>query len=679
MNIRTRSIRAAVLALAVVTATSTGLVFTGAANAADTVVPPWQTGAGVDPNAKGTLAFYDASGARVYGGSTTSPFATYVVASVANRAGDTGASLFAYTPTEGTAPGAWSGQALTGATSYGPVAGAPSSISTTLPVVKQTAGDTGLEEHLAQFPNASTTDGYQGVVELRLRTSGSGGNASPSYAVADVVVDTTAHTWKVVYGTTSSSSVAATVPATAPVGVAFDVPATVTAGGTTPTGKVTLKEGSTVLDSKPLVSGGATLTVGATALATGSHNLTVIYSGSGELAPSTTAAQTVNVVKPASTTTATVPASKHVGEAFTVPATVTGAGSTPTGTVTLKEGSTVIDTQTLASGAATLNVSGSALAGGSHSLTVVYGGSDLFEGSSSVAASVTITRDSSSVDANVPTSAFAGVTFNVPTTVSATGTTPTGTVTLKEGTTVLDTKELSGGAATLVAPATLAAGSHDLTVSYGGSTTLEPSDAAAQAVTVSKRTVEVTTTVPTKATYGKTFTVKATAATSVGPKPTGDVQLLEGTKVLYTKALSSGAATFTVAATKLAPGAHKLSVKYVGSASVESKTSAAKTVTVAKAVSKTTNKLSASSVKSTKQARLTVKVTATGVTPTGSIKVYDGSKLLGTYKLTAAKKGTYVVTLPKLKVGTHKIHSVFVGSSTVAKSTAATVTLKSTK
>ena len=69
---------------------------------------------------------------------------------------------------------------------------------------------------------------------------------------------------------------------------------------------------------------------------------------------------------------------------------------------------------------------------------------------------------------------------------------------------------------------------------------------------------------------------------------------------------------------------------------------------------------------------------ATGVVPTGTIKIYDGTKLIKTVTLAAGNKGTVVVTLPKLKKGSHSIHAVYGGSSTVSAATAAKATLKST-
>jgi hypothetical protein len=71
------------------------------------------------------------------------------------------------------------------------------------------------------------------------------------------------------------------------------------------------------------------------------------------------------------------------GSSVTLTATVTGSGPTPTGTVTFKEASTTLGSDTLnSSGAATLVLSTLSVAGSPHSITAVYGGDDNFGASS---------------------------------------------------------------------------------------------------------------------------------------------------------------------------------------------------------------------------------------------------------------------------------------------------------
>jgi hypothetical protein len=56
---------------------------------------------------------------------------------------------------------------------------------------------------------------------------------------------------------------------------------------------------------------------------------------------------------------------------------------------------------------------------------------------------------------------------------------------------------------------------------------------------------------------------------------------------------------------------------------------------------------------------------ATGIHPSGSVRVYRGSKVLATRAL---RNGGSVVVLPRLSVGKHKLRVVYVGSTNVRSS-----------
>nr|WP_228514237.1 Ig-like domain repeat protein [Frondihabitans sp. VKM Ac-2883] len=108
---------------------------------------------------------------------------------------------------------------------------------------------------------------------------------------------------------------------------------------------------------------------------------------------------------------------------------------------------------------------------------------------------------------------------------------------------------------------------------------------------------------------------------------------------------------------------------------VKASTSAAKTVKVAKgAATITTNKVA--TTHSTKGAALTVKVAVAKSTATGTITVKEGTKTLVAKK--ALKSGKLSVTLPKLKVGTHKLTVKYSGSS-IWKTAAKSVSVKIVK
>src|SRR5262249_57871616 len=86
-----------------------------------------------------------------------------------------------------------------------------------------------------------------------------------------------------------------------------------------------------------------------------------------------------------STTLTSAPNPSTTGQAGTLGAAVTSAAGVPTGTVTFRDGATVLGTATLVNGSASISIS--TLAAGGHSLTAAYGGSATF--AASVSAVVT--------------------------------------------------------------------------------------------------------------------------------------------------------------------------------------------------------------------------------------------------------------------------------------------------
>ena len=180
--------------------------------------------------------------------------------------------------------------------------------------------------------------------------------------------------------------------------------ATVTANDSpsdhTPTGTATfILDGTTeptvTLDSTGQATFATTFTDSLSV--TSSHTLTVTYSGDDNFFTSgpETVLQTVN--KACTTTTVTsAPNSSTFGQSVSFTATVSafapGAG-TATGTVTFEDNGTVLASGTLSltDGAATYTTTDTQLAGGSHSITVIYAGDDNFLGSDNSAAAFTQT------------------------------------------------------------------------------------------------------------------------------------------------------------------------------------------------------------------------------------------------------------------------------------------------
>jgi len=260
-------------------------------------------------------------------------------------------------------------------------------------------------------------------------------------------------------------------------GQAVTFTATVALSGTgagTPTGLATFIIDGSTAGTAVLSSGVATFST--SLLSVGSHPITVTYGGDanfngsvGKLTPD----QTVNKAD----TTAAVASSRNpasAGQVVTFTATVAavapGSG-TPTGVVTFTIDGGAVGTVALSGGTATFATS--SLAVGTHPVTVTYGGSANFNGSTgTLTPSQTITKASTTTTvASSQNPVFAGrvVTFTatVATAVPGFGT-PTGVVTFTIDGSTASTSTLSSGMAKF-ATSSLAVGMHPVTVTYGGS------------------------------------------------------------------------------------------------------------------------------------------------------------------------------------------------------------------
>src|SRR5262249_53201468 len=155
-------------------------------------------------------------------------------------------------------------------------------------------------------------------------------------------------------------------------------------GAGTPTGTVSFLDGGTSLGTATLTNGTATFTT--TALTQGSHTITAVYSGDSNFITSTSAgvSQTVNLTAAPSTISLDSSVNPSVfGQVITLVATVTPsppATGIPTGTVTFRDGTTVLGTVALdANGRAPFQTG--ALSIGAHFLNAVYNGDGNFASS----------------------------------------------------------------------------------------------------------------------------------------------------------------------------------------------------------------------------------------------------------------------------------------------------------
>ena len=192
---------------------------------------------------------------------------------------------------------------------------------------------------------------------------------------------------QVVSGYTTTMTLAG-VPNPAAVGqtVTFVAGVATTSGGM-PTGSMQFAEGTTVLATLPLTTGGlssARVDFSTSTLAVGSHTISATYVPTGSFAGSSATVVEVITGKASATTLGATPNPALALGTVVLRAGVTGAGGVaPTGTVTFTDGGAAIGMAAVsASGAAVLSAS---FAAGSHSLVAMYGGDGVFGASSSAA------------------------------------------------------------------------------------------------------------------------------------------------------------------------------------------------------------------------------------------------------------------------------------------------------
>lgn len=343
---------------------------------------------------------------------------------------------------------------------------------------------------------------------------------------------------------------------------------TVSSGFGTPGGTVTFSDGATVLGTRTL-NGAGKATFNTSGLAGGSHSITVTYNGSTNLSTSssTVLTQTVN---PAITST-TVASSTNpsiFGQSVTFTATVSSGAGTPSGTVTFRDGATMVGTDTL-DGLGHATFITSELSGGTHSITATYEGSSNFGSSFSSVLTQTVNPASTSttvVSNPNPTTFGESVIFSA--TVSSSAGTPSGTVTFMDGATVLGNGTLNGSGQTMFATSTLGAGTHSITAVYNGSANFGTS--ASTVLTQTVNPANTTTSLsssqnPSADGQSVTFTATVTTVAPGAGTPTGTITFTDGATVLGTVPVD-GTGTAVFVTSSLSNGPHLITATYNSSA-----------------------------------------------------------------------------------------------------------------
>jgi hypothetical protein len=556
-------------------------------------------------------------------------------------------------------------------------------------------GDNIFETHPSQFAEMavhpdSSINGLAGAQSSGIQVVGSGIDPSIHEALfsqasithSGQLVTTPGGNGFVTPASVSTSTTKLTVSPTTPmVGQSVTLTATVTAAAlsTKPGGTVAFKDGATTLGTASLVNGSASFTWANPAA--GSHTLTAVYGGGGSVQGRTSATVTVTVnkwktqlatpwlsnTKPTSGTPVTLYASLNFP--------TSGTTATPGGTITFKDGNTVLGRMPLnPHGRTDLAISG--LSAGTHSISEIYSGDARFAGATSAALSLTVVPSKVTPKLSMPYASNARLTVGTAVTISVSFTapsgttaTPTGTVTFKDWSKVLNSVTLNSRGATQLTVSSLSAGTHSITATYTGDAHFNAVTSAALNLSVaSKVTSKLSTPYASNAhpTAGTavTISVSFTAPSGTTATPTGTVAFKDGSTVLGSVALNSrGATQLTVSG--LSAGTHSITAIYTGDAHFNAISSTTLSLTVApKKVTPRVSSPSFSNAHPSAGTRVTISVgltvpTGTKATPGGSVTFKDGSTFLGTVSLTS--RGQASITISNLAAGSHSIVAVYGG------------------
>ncbi|OJV95893.1 MAG: hypothetical protein BGO39_21540 [Chloroflexi bacterium 54-19] len=254
----------------------------------------------------------------------------------------------------------------------------------------------------------------------------------------------------------------------------------------------------------------------------------------------------------------------YLGKPVTFNAIVTPTGgTTPTGTITFKDGASTLTTVSLSGGKASYTTS--SLSSGSHSITAVYSGdgNNLTSTSNTVTQVINMANTTTTLLSSInPSYAGQSVTFTA--VVVSPGAAPTGTVTFYDNSIPLGSAVSLGanGRATYTT-SSLSIATHPITASYSGDVNNNSSSSGmvSQQVIIAPTTVTLVTSA-SPVFNGESVTFKAIVTNPWGGTPTGNVTFKDGVNTLNTVALSGGIATYTTSA--LSTTNHTITASYSG-------------------------------------------------------------------------------------------------------------------
>ncbi len=374
--------------------------------------------------------------------------------------------------------------------------------------------------------------------------------------------------------------------------------------------------------------------------------------------------------QPTTTDMTVTPDSSVFGQGIQFSATVTSSTTSdiPTGTVTFRDGPTVLATSPLASDGTASFDDVAGLPVGDHTLTATYSGSSEF------ATSISAAKDYTVAKATTTTGIFSSAnpsTLGDPVTFTATVAAvspgrgiPSGNVVFSDGASVVATVALDGSAVAKWSTSSLIVGDHTITADYAGDQDFDSSTSSNLTQHVRYPTTTGLAADSSSTVYGQEVSLIATvAAVGTSTVPDGSVTFAEGSTNLGSATLDgTGKASLSLAT--LSVGAHQITAKYDGTNTFANSTSTSVPHSVTKAATTVTLQNPSGQITDTKTFTETaiVAVTSPGAaTPTGSVTLTDGGALAGTSSVDSGGQASF--TVGPLSDGVHHLVATYAGDA----------------
>ena len=210
--------------------------------------------------------------------------------------------------------------------------------------------------------------------------------------------------------------------------VAYGVTVSGPTGAATPTGSVTVSDGTNTCSITSLTSGSGTCSLIENASEDGQ---TVTASYSGDLNYTSATGKTTETVAKATPTVSVSGQSGAVTGPVSYKVTVSGAGATPTGSVSVSDGTNTCSITSLTNGSGTCSITENA-AESPFSVAASYSGDGNYT-SATGKTTETVAKATPTVSVSGPSSAVTGV-IDYVVTISGQGASPSGSVTISDGT-----------------------------------------------------------------------------------------------------------------------------------------------------------------------------------------------------------------------------------------------------